>query len=597
MSLESKLQFRNRVRAPRGVSQVVLRKENTRKRAEEIASQFKLAILPALVIAARDIGEELELKQFLLPTLKDGLPDPSQMKNLTSAAKRIIEAVKQNDKIAVFSDFDVDGISSAAQLVPFLREIGADVFHYAPNRFSEGYGLSKFAVEKLADLGTKLLVTVDCGATSHEAITFAKNKGLSTVVIDHHQMHGDSPADILVDPAQDGCSFQKHQLCAAGLVWFLLVELRRELSRLQSQGQLLSITQIPDPKSFLDLAALGTICDMVPLIGPNRVIAARGIELLERGNRKGLTALKGVSKLSGRMGTGGISFGLGPRINAAGRLADASIAFELLTTNDELRAQELAQAIDKLNTERRNIEEQVKLKCLDILGNSHNELGALAVFDTSFHAGVIGIVAQRLVEIFHKPAAVMALGEMLVGRKSVPVIKGSVRSVKGFHVAEALKALAPLLLNHGGHSEAGGFSIEQDKLNEFQLAFSELASKIILPENKIKNLMADAEISFDLIDFVGIEQLEKLQPFGIGNPGPVFITNDVLVESVSVIAEKHLKVKVRQGHYVLTGLCWNFEGNELLRKGETLSIAYTPEFNAYQGTTTVQLNIKEVWTK
>ena len=597
MSLESKLQFRDRARAPRGSARVVLRKENTRKRAEEIASQFNLAILPALMIAARDIGDSLDLQHFLSPTLKDGLPDPREMKNLTPAASRIIEAVLNKDKIAVFSDFDVDGISSAAQLVPFLGEIGADVFHYAPNRFSEGYGLSKFAVEKLANVGTKLLITVDCGATSHEAVSFAKQKGLAVVVIDHHQLHGESPADILVDPAQEGCSFQKHQLCAAGLVWFLLVELRRQILELQSENKSFSITQVPDPKSFLDLAALGTICDMVPLIGPNRVIATRGIELLEREQRKGLTALKGVSKLSGRMSTGGVSFGLGPRINAAGRLADASFAFELLTTKDELRAQELAQMIDKLNSERRSIEEAVKLKCLDILGETHANLSGLAVFDPSFHAGVIGIVAQRLVEIFHKPAAVMALGEMLIGRKSISVIKGSVRSVKGFHVADALKALSSLLVNHGGHSEAGGFSIEQDKLREFQEAFSDLASRIITPENRIKNLMADAEISFDLIDFIGIEQLEKLQPFGIGNPGPVFVTNEVLVESVSVIAEKHLKVKVKEGQYSLTGLCWNFEGNELLRKGERVNIAYTPEFNSYQGTTTVQLNIKEVWSK
>jgi single-stranded-DNA-specific exonuclease len=595
MSLESKLLFQERVRAPRVSARVVLRKENTRERAKEISRTYKLAFLPSLVVAARNIESEIELNLYLSPTLKEGLPDPSLMKNLSLAAERVLLAIKQKEKIAVFSDFDVDGISAAAQLVPFLAKLGADVFHYAPNRFTEGYGLSKAAAEKLAAAGANVLVTVDCGATSHEAIQFAKQKGLYTIVIDHHQLHGVSPADILVDPAQEDCQFQKHQLCAAGIIWFFLVELRRHCQKLIQSGKLPANFEIPDPKNYLDLAALGTVCDMVPLIGPNRVLASKGIELMERTKRLGLTALKGVSKLSGRMSTGGISFGLGPRINAAGRLADASFAFELLTTENELRAQELAQMIDKLNTERRDIEERVKFRCLDILGNDHSNLHALAVFDPDFHAGVIGIVAQRLVELFNKPSAVMAPGEMLVGRKSVSVIKGSVRSVRGFHVADALKTLSPLLINHGGHGEAGGFSIEESNLNEFKQAFSDLALKTIPTEFKKRQLLADAEVSFDVIDFTGIEQLEKLQPFGIGNPGPVFISKDVLVEHVSVVGEKHLKVKFRDGNFILTGLCWNFEGNEFIRKGERLNIAFTPELNSFQGITSVQLNVKEVW--
>jgi len=597
MSTDLRAMIQQRVRPARVPARVLLRKEDCRKEAQQIASRFNLSLLPALVLAAREITDENDVKNFLVPTLKEGLPNPSTMKNLTRAARRILEAIHANEKIAVFSDFDVDGISSAAQLVPFLAELGADVIHYAPNRFTEGYGLSKAAVEKLADAGVKLLITVDCGVTNHEAIEFANKKKLFTLVVDHHQLHGESPADILVDPAQEDCAFHSYKLCAAGIVWFLLVEIRRELQAARAKGEQLLPPErsIPDPKTYLDLAALGTVCDMVPLVGPNRIIAAKGIELIERTSRIGLTALKGVAKLSGRVNAGGISFGLGPRINAAGRLADAGVAFELLTTKNELRAQELAQGIDRLNAERRDIEEQVKLRSLEILGDSCKDFHALAVFDPKFHAGVIGIVAQRLVEIFYKPSAVMAPGEMLVGRKSVPVVKGSVRSVGGFHVAEALKTLGSLLISHGGHSEAGGFSIEEQNITEFRHAFSECAKSALAQEARGRSLYADAEIKFDLIDFKGVEQLEKLQPFGIGNPGAVFVTRGVAVESVSVVGEKHLKAKLNDGRFSLTALCWNFEGHACLRKGERIDIAYTPEFNSYQGVTSVQLNVKEAW--
>lgn len=551
----------------------------------ELAKRYGVSRLCALFLAARGLLEESTVKNFLAPTLREGLPSPTELKNLEAAARRILHSIKNREKMVVFSDFDVDGISAAAQLVPYLRALGAEVAHYAPNRFTEGYGLSKAAVQIIAENGAKLLITVDCGATSHDAIEFAKTRHkLPVIVLDHHQMHGESPADILVNPAQPGCGFTEHKLCAAGIVWFLLIALRKE-----------SPDNAQDPKEYLDLAALGTICDMVPLIGPNRVLAARGVELIRDSKRPGIVALKAVSRVSGRISAGSVSFGLGPRINAAGRLADASLAFELLTTADLSRAQVLAEQIDRLNEERKTVEERVKLRCLELLADEVDSLSALSVFDPTFHAGVIGIVAQRLVEIFNKPAAVMSPGQMLVGKKSVVVVKGSVRSIRGFHVAEALQALSELLISHGGHSEAGGFSITEENIPQFKQAFSELAEKAVPTSARTRIIHADGEVAFKQLDYTAVTELERLQPFGIGNPSPIFVTPNVTVESVSQVGERNLKVRFNDGEFSLTGLFWRVDSHELLQRGERVNVAFTPELNSYQGVTSVQLNIKEVW--
>lgn len=583
--------FSRSVTPPRAAARIEMRSQATD--ALELASKLGISPVTALVLSARGMSEEGLIKSFLSPTLREGLPSPDKMKNLDRAAEMILNQILDQRRIAVFSDFDVDGISAASQLVPFIKALGGNVIHYTPNRFTEGYGLSKSAAEKLAVSGIKLLITVDCGATNHDAVLHAKKRGLSVIVVDHHQLQGESPADILVNPAQTDCEFNEYKLCAAGIVWFLLIALRKAASvKAEFKDR-----QIPDPKQFLDLAALGTICDMVPLIGPNRVIASRGIELIKTSSRPGMVALKGVARISGRVSAGGVSFGIGPRINAAGRLDDARHAFELLTTENIDRAQQLAQLIDKLNEQRKTIEDTVKLKCLELIESQiegANQM-AFAVFDHSFHAGVIGIVAQRLVEIFNRPAAVMAPGEMLVGKKSMPVVKGSVRSIKGFHVAEALRELNHLLVHHGGHSEAGGFSIEAEKIGEFREAFSALAGSMLSESQRQRVLYADGEVRFKQIDFKTVNELEKLAPFGVGNPSPLFVTKNVLVESVSPIGDKHLKVTLKDGEFSMTGLCWNFEGNALLRRGEQIQVAHAPEFNTYQGVTTVQLNVKEVW--
>ena len=567
--------------------------------ASEISQALGISLITARILTGRGVKEVEHARAFLFPTLKEHLPDPSKIKNITQAADLILDVVERGDRITVYHDFDVDGVSGGSQLVLFLRALGGVVSNYTPNRFSEGYGLVLPAVEHLARGDTKLLITVDCGISSVHEIKAAKRFGMQVVVVDHHEALELPPADVVVDPAQDGCPFQEHRLAAAGLVWMLLVVLRaRAQVRWREQLEEGKV-RVPEPKSFLELAALGTICDMVPLTGVNRVLASRGVEALRRTSNPGLVALKRVAKIGEekRISAGHVGFGLGPRINAAGRLGDAQDAFDLLTTSDTTRATRIASAIDRLNSTRRGVEEEVRLSCLSQLEEDSIllEKPALALYGEEYHLGVIGIVAQRLVELFYRPVAVMAPGTVQIGGVDKPVVKGSVRSIKGFHVACALQAVSEFLIGHGGHAQAGGFTVAIEKLEEFKTAFVNYAAEVLSPELLVRTRVADIAVSLSELDFKLATELGTLAPFGTGNPSPLLVSRAVEVTSVSPIGSRHLRLRFAERSFHIGGVAWGFRGHPLLRKGHRLNIAYHPEINTYQGVSSVQLNLKEVW--
>jgi single-stranded-DNA-specific exonuclease len=559
-----------------------------------VSSECGISVKLARILSGRGLTTKDAISAYLAPTLKDHLPDPGTIKNIVRAAELILESVCARKQITIYSDFDVDGLSSGSQLFLFLRALGANVKTYTPSRFTEGYGLVCSAVKKLKHRGTELLVTVDCGITSHEEIALATSLGIKTIVLDHHKPNGLPPAEVIVNPAQEGCPFQEHKLAAAGLVWMLLIVLRRiiKANDFKCPGEL------PDPKSYLDLAALGTICDMVPLVGVNRLIAYRGVELLQRTERPGLLALKNISGIpANKLTAGHVGFALGPRINAAGRLGDASEIIEMLTTHDSLRAGAIAQSINRLNERRKSVEDEVKNCCLDQLRKDPALLsrGALALFGESFHLGVIGIVAQRLVEQYFRPVAVMGPAEIIQNGKSFKVIKGSIRSVPGFHVADNLTKLADCLLGCGGHAEAGGFSLLPERLSEFQEAFAALADAVLVEDQKLRRRLIDLELTIAEIDYEFVNEIARMAPFGVGNPAPVFASYDVTVESASTIGEGHLKLRVRDRTASATAVAWRMSQEKLLRKGELINIAFQPEINSYRGISSVQLCIQDVW--
>jgi len=565
--------------------------------ADTQALSQKLGVHPVIVqiLKGRGLESEKDISAFLAPSLKEHLPDPFQIKGIVDAAKLIISSIKDSKKITVLNDYDVDGISAGSQLVLFLKALGANVSSYTPNRFTDGYGLSMGIVHKLQQLGNEVLITVDCGISDTKEIDQAKKYGMKTIVVDHHIPHEIPAADVVVDPAQEGCPFADYQMSAAGLVWMLLIVLRREAV---SSG-LVETKDVPNPKDFLDLAALGTICDMVPLTGPNRIIASRGLEVIRQVERLGLKALIEVSgaNLNKRFGAGHVGFMIGPRINAAGRLGNASEVVELFTTEDSIRAKSIAKSMDTKNKQRQKIEAESLERALAIIEEDGGieSRSSIAVYDESFHAGVIGIVAQRLVEKFYKPAAVMAPSESVEGKEIKLVIKGSVRSIAGFNVASALESAEGLLMNYGGHKAAGGFSLRPENLESFKQAFDDVAKDVLSEDDFIRTQKVDLSIPLKEINFDFVEQLNSIAPFGMGNPTPVIMSEKVIVESVTALSKEHLRLRFAQGTYKVGAVGWKMGGHPLLFKGSEVSIAYCPEINTYQGVSSVQLNIKEVW--
>lgn len=570
---------------------LILREKEPAQNLESFRTKLGISEVCARILIARGISCPDEAAAFLSPTLKEHLPDPSKMMNSGRAAELILDHVLEKNKITVFHDFDVDGLTAGAQLTEFLRALGGDVRCYVPNRITEGYGLSIAGVDAILEAGTNLLVTVDCGVSNVREIAYAKDKGLDVIVLDHHEPAELPPADVIVDPAQDGCPFQEYRLAAAGVVWMLLIELRKN-----ALARGVASDKIPNPKNFLDLAALGTICDMVPLTKLNRLIAYRGIELMKKTTRVGLRALMEVAGVyqKPRFGAGQVSFALGPRINAAGRLDDASHVGELFATNDKTKAKKLAQKIDRFNTQRRSLEEQVKRSCLDTIKSDEQALAcpALAVFGEDYHQGVIGIVAQRLVEEFHRPAAVMAPAEIEHEGKRIKIAKGSVRSIKGFHVAEVLHSMNDLLLSGGGHAAAGGFSVELDRLDEFRSAFISEASKRLSLEDLSREIKADVVSTLSACDFTLAEELHRLAPFGIGNSSPTLVSENLTVDSAQPLADRHLRMRLSDGRESRPAVAWGFLGHPKARKGQQVTAIYQLEINTYQGVSSVQLNIK-----
>ncbi|MFN8390513.1 MAG: single-stranded-DNA-specific exonuclease RecJ [Bdellovibrionota bacterium] len=590
---------------PRGTAEtrrtpnIILREAKGQRSAlaAELAAATGISLIAARILVSRGLDDPEKVRCYLTPNLRHQLPNPCDIKNMIQAAELVLDAIDAGEQITVYTDFDVDGVSAGAQLFLYLRALGAKVNTYTPSRFAEGYGLVCAAVEKLAKLGTQLLITVDCGISCHQEFILAKQLGMRSIVVDHHIPGELPPADVVVDPAQEGCPFQEHKLAAAGLVWMMLIVLRQKARERRGDE---AAKSLPDPKDFLDLAALGTICDMVPLMGLNRVIAHRGVEAMRMSTRPGLVALRQIAGVDAnpRFGSGQVAFALGPRINAAGRLAEASDVIQMLTTEDSIRARSIASSIDRLNDERRRVEESVRVSCVQKLELDPTLLArpAFAVFGEDYHIGVIGIVAQRLVEQFFRPAAVMAPGEMLSSDGTRQrVIKGSVRSVPGFHVAEALRSISELLITHGGHSEAGGFSLRFENLEKFQAAFVSRAEELLGRDPRAKSITADLEISLADIDFDLVHELMRFQPFGVGNPSPVLITHGVDIRSVTSMAEKHIRVRFSQGESSVGAVGWGMLGNPLIRKGQRVSIAYQPEINTYQGVSSVQLNLRDVW--
>jgi single-stranded-DNA-specific exonuclease len=537
--------------------------------------------------------DDAESARAFLEVRRDSLHDPELLPGAVEAAERLVRATREGRKIVIYGDYDVDGVCGTSLLWGCLRLAGAtDVEYYIPHRVDEGYGLNADALRFLAlERGANVVVTVDCGVSAVAEARLARSLGLELIITDHHTPGPAWPeADVVVHPRAPGGSYPFGELCGAGVAFKVAWQVCKSFG----DGKRSS----PHLRDYLiramNLVALATVADVVPLGGENRVFVKHGLAGLARDPSAGLRALMEVSNCAGRerLTSGTIAFSLAPRLNAAGRMEQARMAVELLTTDDANRAVELARELDACNA-RRQETERVTLEearaAVEALG-SVAERGAIVVGKQGWHPGVIGIVASRLVEIYHRPAIVVALGDT--------VAQGSGRSVTGFDLHEALCACAEGLLGFGGHKAAAGVKLEPVAFDDFARRFDEHCRQALLPEHRTRTLLIDAEVPLGVLSLALVQKIEAMEPFGVGNPRPLFLVTDAQVAGPPAVIGKdgkHVRLPIRQGSVVLKAVGWNMaERLGDLAPGTLCSLLVHPMINTWQHRERVELEVRDL---
>lgn len=548
----------------------------------------------ARALAARGVGDG-EGEVFLNPTLRAQFPDPSSFADMDRAAAVLVDALERGRPTVVFADYDVDGASSAAQLVRWFRAMGAELPIYVPDRINEGYGPSPAAFRRLREGGAELVVTVDCGAAAHDALICAAEIGLEVVVIDHHLMRGEAIPSVaaLVNPNRPDCVSAQGHLAAAGVTFVLLAALNREARR---RGLFHGRAE-PDLRQWLDLAAMGAICDVTQLTGFNRALASQGLKVMSAWRNPGLKALMEIAKGQGPASVFHVGFLLGPRINAGGRIGRADLGARLLSTDDPEEAAALAAELDALNASRKDVEREVQEEAVRIIEQEMNqpEAPCLLVAADGWHPGVIGIVAGRLRERYRKPVVVVGVD------RAANVGKGSGRSQPGVNLGRAVQAAFDegLLLAGGGHAMAAGLSVRPDAIPELRTFLCERLAAEAEVAAAADGLEIDALVTTRAADRALWSDFQRLAPFGPGNPEPLFAAADVRVERPMALRGGHVRVTLVDGSGGrLKAVAWRAEGTEtgarLLQGAGALHVAGRLKPDDWQGRESVELEIEDV---
>jgi single-stranded-DNA-specific exonuclease len=581
---------------------------------KELSITTGLSAITLKVCALRGLETTEKILAYLSPSLEN-LPNPFSINDMSEAVRRI-EKVKKSakEKIRVYGDYDVDGTTSAALLSWGFRELGINFDVRQPNRFTDGYGLNPKAVEEAAQDGISVLLTVDCGISSFEAADKAKELGIDLIVVDHHQVSkekGLPPAYAIVNPHRDDCESGLKELCGCGLAFYLLMALRAHGRREGwFDSEKYGNTPVPNLKKHLDLVVIATAADQVPLVGANRILVSHGLEVLKNTSKPGVRALMEVAGIAGKsVSPSHLSYSLGPRINASGRMGSATMARDLLSTSDTVHAMNLAKELDKINKERGQLQDKIWDEVRDQIKTDLSQgkfRNAIVVGNVNWHEGVIGIVASKVTEVFHKPAIVISLAE-----DSGELGKGSVRSIGGKDVLEGLRACAHLLKNFGGHKFAAGLSIETGKLGEFAEAFDLALAEPTLSDSEEKEddepypLTIDGACSIEDLDPKTLRELEKIAPFGPGNPEPVFSVR-ASVKDYRVLKGRHLKLNLGSSEIELAsnnepsaiGAIW-FGGAEYEEVSAKLTEPFVaewagvPELNRFRGNVTPSFRVRD----
>ncbi|HEX2946620.1 MAG TPA: single-stranded-DNA-specific exonuclease RecJ [Clostridia bacterium] len=549
------------------------------KAAEKLSEEAGISRMLAKVFVSRGILDSEYVKSFLKPDISK-LCDPFLMNGMEAAAERILQAVEKCEDILIYGDYDVDGVISTSILYRFLGSLGAKVQYYIPDRMEDGYGLTMPVAEKIKAFGISLMITVDCGITSVEEVKCLQEYGIQVIITDHHECTETLPnALAVINPHKPGCAYPFKELCGAGVALKLVQAL---CARSGCGGKF---------EEFLDLAAMATIADVVPLLGENRIIAGIGIKKMLTSANQGLNALIREAGFADKTLTSyNVAFGLAPRVNAAGRLGSAVRGVRLFTTDDRVLAEALAKELDEENKRRQDTENRILEEAIAYVGTKLDAVRekVLVVCGEGWHHGVIGIVASKLLDRYNRPCIVISIED--------GIGKGSARSIKSFNIFKALNCCADLLERFGGHEMAAGITINEDKIAEFRDRLNTYADGVLtdtdmLPCIKLDTILERGDITQD-----SVCELESMAPFGEGNPNPVFGYRALNVGDVRMLSGgKHLKLRLADGSFSAEAVGFGL-GEQIgcCPAGGTIDIAFTPEINKWNGSERLQLNIRDI---
>ena len=545
--------------------------------ADEALTKFPYVLKQ--ILFNRGFSTDAEARAFLKAET-DSNNDPFQLIGMQAAVDRIRFALEHEEPIAIYGDYDVDGVTATALLVQALEGLGADVRGYIPNRFDEGYGLNKDALDSLKADGVMLVITVDCGIRSPDEALHAQTIGLELIISDHHHPDGLNlpPALAVINPKQHGDPYPDKELAGVGIAYKIAEAL---FSFHPSSSYNL--------QSLLDLVALGTVADLAPLVGENRSLVRKGLRQIRETKRQGLFSLAGVAQVKlDKITAGNIGFMLGPRLNASGRLESALASFELLTTTDFMKAGQLAQQLDVQNRQRQTITKSMQAQAEEMaLGEDPNAFLFFAAHE-DFNPGVVGLTASRLTEVYYRPAVVAAKGP--------EETRGSCRSIPEFHITDALDLCKDLLVRHGGHAAAAGFTVKNENLPELVSRLKEIAKDQLDGKDLRQTLTADMEVALEELNFDVLKHLTYLEPTGYGNPDAVFVSRDVKLRASRVVGSegRHLKLTLEDSR----GATYDCIGFRLGGLQESLpprlDVMFNLEANEWNGRTSLQLNLKDI---
>ena len=546
------------------------------EKIQQLMEKYKINKLLATILVNRDIIEKEQIEKFLNPKRND-FYNPFEMPDMNVAIERIIKAIKNNEKVVIYGDYDVDGITSVTVLKSFLEELGLKVSEYIPNRLQEGYGLNKSAVDQIYEQGNKLMITVDCGISAIEEVKYANELGIETIITDHHEPGNELPNAIaVVDAKRKDSKYPCRNLAGVGVVFKVIQAISMKLG-LDEKEYL----------KYLDIVCIGTISDIVPLVDENRVIVKLGLKLVEQTKNLGLKAIlegTGYSKIDSNT----ISFGVAPRINACGRMGHQEEALKLFLTKETKEVKELTQKLNDYNKLRQETEKNIYNEAITQIEEKNlAKKNTIVVMGKNWHHGVIGIVSSKITEMYFKPS-ILLCEEDEYG-------KGSGRSIPGFDLYEALTECGDVIEKFGGHSMAVGINIKKNKFEEFKEKLEEISKQKHI-EEIVPILRIDAQISLDEIDKNMVDSLKELEPYGEGNKMPLFVFKNLKIDSIRALSDgKHLKLTVKDNKNIVNAIGFNLGqlSNEY-KIGDKIDIVGNLEINTFNGVDNIQINIKDV---